>query len=608
MALQLPCYRVISSSIHNLLDPPMNSSNLQSPISNPNLAWADRFVNELAACGLQAVAIAPGSRSTPLTLAFSRHPQIKVYLQHDERSAAFFALGLALATDRPVALVCTSGTAAAEFHAAVIEAYQSQVPLLVLTADRPHEVRYSGANQTIDQVKMYGDHVLWSFDMALPHSDASALVMRSLQTMAARAYAIANGLVKGPVHLNFPFRPPLEPAAPPLPMMAPLMRSFVQMSRGVMVPTPEQVNAIIAVVEQYERGLIICGPNCPGGSFPQTLAALATATGYPILADPLSGVRFGAVAATGLVCGGYESYLRGGHAPWAAPDVVIRFGAVPTAKWLNSYLTNHPPQHLIHIRDNGIWADDLHLVTDFVQADAATTCQALVEQLPPRDGSAWAEAILSVESTSQQIVQQYCEEHFFDGAVVRAVVEALPAGARLMIGNSLPVRHLDQFGQPGTRPRQIFGNRGASGIDGITSTALGIAASSAEPLVLITGDITFYHDMNGLLAIRQHNLRNVTIVLLNNDGGNIFRRLPVAKFEPPFTPLFLTPHGLDFRHVAQLYGIAYSKADDAAAFGDAIAHHMNGDQATIIEVRTDGDADLHHQQSLAQQIVERITP
>ncbi|MCB0107907.1 MAG: 2-succinyl-5-enolpyruvyl-6-hydroxy-3-cyclohexene-1-carboxylic-acid synthase [Caldilineaceae bacterium] len=579
-----------------------------SQSSNPNLAWADRFVNELAACGLRAVCIAPGSRSTPLTLAFSRQPDINVYLQHDERSASFFALGLALATARPVALVCTSGTAAAEFHAAVIEAYQSQVPLLVLTADRPHEVRYSGANQTIDQVKMYGDHVLWSFDMALPANDAPALVLRSVQTMAARAYATANGLVKGPVHLNFPFRPPLEPAAPPLPTIEPLSRPAVRMTQGRMVPTAEQVNAIAAVVEQYERGLILCGPHCPGGAFPQALAALATATGYPILADPLSGVRFGVAVETGLVCGGYESYLRGGHAPWATPDIVIRFGAVPTSKWLNSYLTNHPPQHLIHIRDNGIWADDLHLVTDFVQADAAATCQALVEQLPARGGSAWTEAILSVESTSQQIVQQYCEEHFFDGAIVRAVVEALPAGTRLMIGNSLPVRHLDQFGQPDSRSLRIFGNRGASGIDGITSTALGIAAAGADPLVLITGDITFYHDMNGLLAIRQHNLRNVTIVLLNNDGGSIFRRLPVAKFEPPFTPLFLTPHGLDFRHVAQLYGIAYSKADDAAAFGDAIAHNMNGDQATIIEVQTDGETDLHHQQSLAQQIIERIMP
>lgn len=585
----------------------MNSSNLQSPIPNPNLAWADRFVNELAACGLRAVCIAPGSRSTPLTLAFSRHPQINVYLQHDERSASFFALGLAMATARPVALVCTSGTAAAEFHAAVIEAYQSQVPLLVLTADRPHEVRYSGANQTIDQVKMYGDHVLWTFDMALPHDDPPALVMRSVQTIAARAYAIANGLVKGPVHLNFPFRPPLEPAAPPLPPVEPLARPFVQMSRGVMLPTPEQVTMLVAAVEQYERGLIICGPNCPGGDFPKALAALARAADYPIMADPLSGVRFGEVAATGLICGGYESYLRGGHAPWGAPEVIIRFGTVPTSKWLNSYLTNHPPQRLIHIRDNGIWADDLHLVTDFLQVDAAAMCNVLVERLPARSRSDWTETILHVEKRAQQLTDRYCTEHFFDGAVVRAIVEALPNGARLMISNSLPVRHLDQFGRPRPLPLQIFGNRGASGIDGITSTALGIAAASDEPLVLITGDITFYHDMNGLLAIRQHGLHNVTIVLLNNDGGSIFRRLPVAKFEPPFTPLFLTPHGLDFSKVAELYGIGYRQAYNICDFLHHLTAAVTGEQATMIEVQTDGASDLQHQRSLVDKIIEQVS-
>jgi 2-succinyl-5-enolpyruvyl-6-hydroxy-3-cyclohexene-1-carboxylate synthase len=577
------------------------------PISvNPNLGWADQFVGALAAAGLRAVCVAPGSRSTPLTLAFARQPAIKLYLHLDERSAAFFALGLALATDRPVALVCTSGTAAAEFYPAVIEAYQSQVPLLVLTADRPHEVRESGANQTIDQVKMYGDHVLWSFDMAIPQANPPALVQRAGQSIAARAYHLANGIVKGPVHLNCPFRQPLEPAAPPLPAITPPARATVQMARGRIAPTPAQLDDLATLIKQHERGLIICGPNCPGGPFPQAVAALATASGYPILADPLSGVRFGPAAATGLLAGGYESYLHGGKAPWGAPEVVIRFGAVPTSKWLNSYLSNNPPQQLIHIRDNGIWADDLHLVSYFLQADAALTCAGLCATLPQRERTAWADAILATEATSQQIVQRYCAAHFFDGAVVNAVIEGVPAGARLMIGNSLPIRHLDQFGLPAAKPIQVFGNRGASGIDGITSTALGIAAAADTPLVLITGDIAFYHDMNGLLALRQHQLNNVTIVLLNNNGGSIFRRLPVAKFDPPFTSLFLTPHGLDFRHVAQLYGITYLQAHDATTFAATFAHAVSGSQPTIIEVQTDGAADHQQQQNLVSTIIEGI--
>ena len=256
-----------------------------------------------------------------------------------------------------------------------------------------------------------------------------------------------------------------------------MTRPAVQIERGTILPSIQQVNHLAEIINRHERGLILCGPNRPNGNFPATVAALAEATGYPILADPLSGVRFGVAAATGLVCGGYESYLQGGNAPWAAADVVIRFGAVPTSKWLNSYLSNKPPTHLIHIRDNGIWADDLHLVTYFLQADPTSTCRQLIATLPHRNRSAWTESVLAAETTSQQVARAYCDDHFFDGAIVNAVVDALPVGTRLMIGNSLPVRHLDQFGYPGTRPCQIFGNRGASGIDGVTSTALGIAAA-----------------------------------------------------------------------------------------------------------------------------------
>lgn len=574
--------------------------------TNPNIQWADLFVGELAACGLQAVCIAPGSRSTPLTLAFARHPAIKLYLHLDERSAAFFALGLAMATERPVALVCTSGTAAAEFHGAVIEAYQSHVPLLVLTADRPHDVRYSGANQTIDQVKMYGDHVLWSFDLPVPQANAAALTLRSLKTLAGRAYGIANGVVKGPVHLNFPFRQPLEPEAPPLPAVTAQAQPAVQIERGHIAPTRQQIDYLAGVINVHERGLIVCGPGCPGGAFPEQVAQLAKASGYPVVADPLSGVRFGAAATSGLVLGGYESYLQGGKAAWERPDVVIRFGAVPTGKWINSYVTASAPTHFIHIRENGIWADDSHLVNYFLQADPATVCAQVTQSLPSRSLSAWAKTILATEAVCQGATQRYLAEHFFDGTVVAAVVAALPAGARLMIGNSLPVRHLDQFGAPTPQPIHLFGNRGASGIDGVTSTALGIAATSDAPLVLITGDVAFYHDMNGLLAIRQHNLNNVTIVLLNNNGGSIFRRLPIAKFEPQFTPLFLTPHDLDFSHVAQLYGLNYICTNERETFQTAFQQSVTGNTPTLIEVQTDGVSDQQHQQAFSQQVVNTV--
>ena len=578
-----------------------------TPSINPNIQWADLFVSELAAAGLQAVCIAPGSRSTPLTLAFARHPLIKHYLHLDERSAAFFALGLALATDRPVALVCTSGTAAAEFHGAIIEAYQSHIPLLVLTADRPHEVRYSGANQTIDQVKMYGDHVLWSFDLSIPQANPAALTVRALKTLASRAYGVADGVVKGPVHLNFPFRQPLEPAAPPLPVITPLARPAVQIDRGLIAPTAAQLEHLASIISGYERGLIICGPGCPGGAFPAAVAQLATVSGYPLVTDPLSGVRFGEPVESGLVLGGYETYLQSGKLPWPKPDVVLRFGAVPTAKWLNSYVSAAAPAHFIHIRDNGIWADDSHLVTYFLQADSATVCAQLADALPARAASSWAAAWQQTEATCQEVTKNYLEDHFFDGTVVSTVVERLPTGARLMIGNSLPVRHLDQLGAPKAQPLLVYGNRGASGIDGVTSTALGIAAASDDPLVLITGDVAFYHDMNGLLAIKQHALTNVTIVLLNNNGGGIFRRLPIAKFEPEFTPLFLTPHDLDFSHAARLYGLHHVRVMARTAFAQAFDQSIHGKIPTVIEVQTDGVTDQQHQRAVVEQVLNAIT-
>lgn len=577
-----------------------------TPSINPNIQWSDLFVSELAACGVQTACAAPGSRSTPLTLAFARHPAIKLYLHLDERCVAFFALGVAMATERPVAIVCTSGTAAAQFHSALIEARQSHAPLLVLTADRPHELRYSGANQTIDQVKMYGDHVLWSFDVATPQVNAPALTLRALKTLAGRAYSLANGVVKGPVHLNFPFRPPLEPEAPPLPELTVQAQPAVQVERGVLTPTQRQIDRLGSIIAQHERGLIVCGPGCPRGDFPAQVTRLATLSGYPLVADPLSGVRFGAPVESGLILGGYESYLQGGTAAFERPEVVIRFGAVPTSKWLNSYLSNNVPTHLIHIRDNGVWADESHLVNYFLQADPATVCARLAQTVTLRRLSVWAATIREMEASCQRVIHSYCQEHFFDGAIVAAVVDALPAGAHLVIGNSLPVRHLDQFGAPTQQPVTVFGNRGTSGIDGLTSTALGIAAASDTPLVLITGDIAFYHDMNGLLAIRQHNLRKVTIVLLNNNGGNIFRRLPIAQFDPLFTSLFLTPHDVDFTPVAQLYGLRYIQASDHVTFRSVFEQSINGIDPSIIEVRTDGMADYRHQQKVVQQVLNTV--
>lgn len=579
--------------------------------ANRNYLWTETFVEALAHAGLKAVCIAPGSRSTPLAIAFYAHPTIKHYLHLDERSAAFFALGMAQAENQPVALVCTSGTAAAEFFPAIMEARQAGVPLLILTTDRPPELRYSGANQTVDQVKIYGDQVLWSVEAPLPESNPSALVIRSLQTLAARAVAKANGLEKGPVHINFPFRPPLEPTPVPSdqipelgtvkaitmekPTQTQVARPDVRLMHGtITLDTVSRREMLLEPIRQNERGLIVCGPRA-FAEYPVALGRLAHLAGYPILAEPLSGARFGANSEA-VIIGGYDNLPITDK-----PDLVIQFGAVPTSKALNTYL-DQPEITRIMIKEDGVWADDTHRLALLLQADPIRLCAELADDLQatPRLNSAWEAQWRTEEAAWWDYLDSTLPELEFDGAILHDVVDLLPDDGLLFIGNSLPVRHLEEFARPAAKRVRVLGNRGASGIDGLVSSALGAGAALNQRVVLVIGDISLYHDMNGLLAIKHHAIP-ATIVLLNNDGGGIFQRLPIAAHEPPFTKLFRTPHGLNFAPVAQLYDLTYTqttrRADFRAAFAASLAQ---GTGSALIEYTTDSKQDLEIRQQIKQ--------
>ena len=565
--------------------------------ANPNTHWAAIFVNELARCGLEAVCIAPGSRSTPLALAVAAHPSLRVYRHLDERSAGFFALGLAKAAGRPVAVICTSGTAAANFHPAIIEAYYSYVPLIVLTADRPPELRQSGANQTIDQIKMYGDHVRWSVELPTPQEDAPEVVLRHLRTLAARAYATADGLIRGPVHLNFPFRKPLEPAVTANEQAHQAMRGgdpFTRINRGRIQPATELIARTADAIQAGLRGLIVCGPDCPGGGFPAAVVALAEASGFPILADPLSNIRHGPQA-SGPVLGGYGLWLPALAGNLPPPDVVLRFGTLPTSAALSSWLGNTAPMTHIHVREDGEWADDQHLTHLLVQADPALFCAALAAELETRDyqpSPEWSTLLKEAETRAwASLGKELDGSPLFDGLAIAHVLAALPDDAIVFAGNSMPVRYIDAFDRPSGRRLTFQGNRGASGIDGNVSTALGLAAESGRPVVACLGDITFYHDMNGLLAAGVFGLDNVTFLVTNNDGGGIFHRLPIAGHEPPFRALFLTPHGLRFDHAAAMYGLHYAAVTTASELEAVLAAPWVGGGARLIEVITDSAND-----------------
>ena len=654
----LPHPAVISETSRPFADPPENSR-IFADQPNPNLQFSETLVAAFADAGLKAVCIAPGSRSTPLALAFDANPTIETFVHLDERCAGFFALGMAQASGRPVALVCTSGTAALEFHAAVAEAKMAGVPLLVLTADRPPELRHSGANQTIDQVKMYGDHVLWAVDAALPEEDAPDIALRNIRTLAARCFAVASGVRKGPVHINLPFRKPLEPEAPFSYLSAKereetRRKDAVQRSnskaialsqcensrifadqnpggsikRGVLVPTAEQIEEMVALVSAHEQGWIVCGPwaGRPPCGLVDAVAELGRYTGYPLFADPLSGLRFGPHTGTTPIIGSYESFLQH-SADFEAPQVVIRFGAVPTSSNLNAYLERTAPAFQVHVRSDGVWADDSHRVHSYLQADETVFCKHLSAKLrevtritakpavavdllsessrPFADLSPWAASVLAAEERTRQRQERLLRESWFDAAAAATAVTALPDDGNLFVGNSLPVRHVDQFARPNTKRIHVYGNRGASGIDGVMSSALGVAAAEpSRPMLLLIGDVSFYHDMNGLLAVNKHRLDNVTVVLLNNGGGGVFRRLPIA--EPAliqrsgsafnnarFEELFLTPPGLDFSLAAEMYGLDFVRIQDEnrAGLAQTICASLRDRRPTVIEVCTDGARD-----------------
>jgi 2-succinyl-5-enolpyruvyl-6-hydroxy-3-cyclohexene-1-carboxylate synthase len=575
---------------------------------NRNLLWTKIFVDELARGGLSAVCIAPGSRSTPLVIAFAEHPGIKVYSHIDERSASFFALGLALASEHPVALVCSSGTAAANFYPAIIEARYSGVPLLVLTADRPPELRGSGANQTIDQIKLYGNHVLWSVDVALPEAQVPDLAIRNLRGLAARALDTALGMPKGPVHLNFPFRKPLEP----IPVESDRhtvedeRRSripFTRIQRPTLVPSNEQMAAILPVLRQSARRMIVCGPRCPGGEFPAVVTVLAERLNAALVADPLSGLRYHQASASQAISG-YDSFLKVEPKP-EPPDVILHFGGAVTSQPLDDYM-NNDHSIIIRISDDGLWSDPTHRASQVIWAEPTSTCQMLLNEFTAfvaTDGE-WMQRLHTLDSIATEVIESEAGV-YFDGLVARDVVGLLPDGANLFIANSLPVRHLDQFALATQKHVRVFCNRGTSGIDGNVSTALGAGAFTPDqPTVFLGGDLAFYHDMNGLLALKRCGLRGIFVVI-NNDGGGIFHRLPIVDFDPPFTELFQTPHGLNFDHTAQMYSLEYARVEDNAglqsAFTAALDRWAQG-QSSLIEVITDPKHDLARRKEVQAKI------
>lgn len=547
------------------------------------------FADELARCGLREACSSPGSRSTPLVLSLAREPRIRTTSHIDERSGAFFALGLAKASGLPVALACTSGTAAANYHPAVIEAHEARVPLLVLTADRPPELRDVGAGQTIDQVKLYGSAAKWYLEV--DDHPATPERMRWLRQLACRAFWTALEGRPGPVHLNFALREPLVLDVP-LPEAEPGGggreggRPWVTRPRTLLAPAPVLLDGLQTQLDGHPRTVIVAGRAERDPALGPALAELADRLGIPLLAEPLSGARRGAAAIAH-----YDALLRdGGFAEANAPELVLHFGDLPTSKPLRQWLQGLGALQIAFDPENA-WQDPAGRVGTIVTADPRLVAQELAgrQRRPVRERDwldGWRRADRAASGAIAQVLDGLSEPRVAAELGVR-----LPAAATLVVASSMPVRDVETFFPVRDDPPRVLANRGANGIDGTVSTAFGVAATAPGPVVLLTGDVALAHDVGGLLAAKRVGLA-LTIVLLDNDGGGIFDFLPVAREGADFEKHVATPHGLDFAHAAALYGCGFERAQDPESLRDALSRALAAEGSTLIVVRSERAANV----------------
>jgi 2-succinyl-5-enolpyruvyl-6-hydroxy-3-cyclohexene-1-carboxylate synthase len=529
------------------------------------------FCDELARCGMEHACTSPGSRCAPLVLSLARDPGIRSWSQIDERCAGFFALGAAKAARRPVAVACTSGTAAANLAPAVIEAHWARVPLLILTADRPPELRDVGAGQTIDQLKLYGDAVKWFFEVGV--HDATPERMRWIRSLACRAYRTALDGPAGPVHLNFPLREPLvlEEPLPADTSGRPGHQPYV-ISEPPAAPVPARGPG----PHPSGRLLVVAGGGTPN---PSELADYAARAGIPLLADPLSGARRGPAAVAH-----YDLLLRAPEFTAARrPDFVFRLGDLPTSKPLRAWLATLGEVPQIAFDPDGTWQDPDSVVG-----------MRLHSALPrPDDLSAeagWLDAWTGPDAEAARTIDNLLGEHLSEPLVARCLGRWLLPQATLFVASSMPIRDVEAFLAAGNGPR-VMANRGANGIDGTVSAAFGVAATTPDPVVLLIGDVALAHDIGGLLAARRLGLQ-LTIVLLNNDGGGIFHFLPVAGQRDAFEAHVATPHGLEFANAAALYGCGYERPEDLEQLRESVELSMVSPGTTLIEIATDREQNL----------------
>ncbi len=563
-------------------------------------AFTASLVDELVQAGVTDAVISPGSRSTPIAYLLAEHPGMKTWLNIDERSAAFFALGMAKEQQKPVVLLCTSGTAAANYFPAIVEARISRVPLIVLTADRPHELRDVGAPQAIEQINLYGNHAKWFVEMPLP--DAAEDLLRFVRTTICRAVATSIQRPAGVVHINLPLREPLIPDFE-LAKTFHTARKQVAVTQGQWTIAEQQSNAISMKIQQAERPLIICG-TITKLDFATNVLAFSNKIGAPIVADPLSGLRANGLANNSVIdC--YDTFLRFAEVvEQLRPDLIIRFGAMPVSKALTNFIKSSGAYQIV-VNGDGGWSEPTGTADEMIYCDEVSFCEQLTERITKGTASYCDQWQTFNYVTKQGLGTVANSTEFQEGKLFANLSKLIPDNCNLFVGNSMAIRDLDTFFHQTDKDIHFYCNRGANGIDGVVSTALGVSASSNKPSYLVIGDLSFIHDLNSLVIAKMNQL-DLFIIVNNNDGGAIFSFLPQAKVERQFDLLFGTPHGLTFSGVVDMVGGQYRKAESWSEVeaGFKAFDKMSG--LRVLEIISDRQKNVEQHQDLLKKISQAI--
>lgn len=528
-----------------------------------NLQWSQALIAGFVAAGVTDAVISPGSRSTPLALAMLRQGRLRCHIVLDERCAGFFALGIAKVQRRPVLLLATSGTAPANWLPAIIEASQAGIPLLALSADRPPELQGCGANQTVPQLGMFANYVRASHALGCPHAGFDP---GYLHRLAAQACEQACWPLPGPVHLNLPIREPLLPAAP-------VVSADVPPPERLTTPRPTVDAAQLSDLAQRiagRPGVIVCGETSADPALPSALTNLARKLACPILAEPLSGLRFGLHDHSHL-CVRYNRWLESTAAhPFAQAEWVIRIGAFPVTRNLQNYVANITATHVL-IDPWPRRIDPVHRITHLVHTEPSSACRALLQAVAIEGPADWLASFIAEE---KKAAASTGTSH------ISVLMDEIPEGAALFVGNSLAIRQLDSLSGHTTKALHCHANRGASGIDGNISTAAGIAAAHGKTVALI-GDLTCQHDIGGLALARG---RDLVIVVVNNGGGGIFDLLPQHAL-PEFEQGWRTPQHVDFASAAAAFGIGHTLVESNDELRHALRHALQAGGPHMIELK-----------------------